>query len=309
MMDILAVSEYLLVVGSLLTSANLVYFVYRVFICRDALLKNEGRRLAQSVFVLVLLVLLCVQFGWAYTSEAYAVWMGFPLFLISLLLSVGFFWAFGQLRSAEERTITILESMVGVIEAGDANLDGHSLHVRNLTLLLYENLPLTERLFLNPRNLECAALLLDVGKLGVPRTIIDKTGKLDAHEWELVRRHPQLAVHILEPIPSFKTISTWIQYHHERVDGTGYYQLKGDDIPLASRIISVADTFSALTMERSYKATMTYEDAIAELRQAAGTQLDARLVEIFCNIPVHIVEASVDDTRRKMQRYQEGDFR
>ena len=199
--------------------------------------------------------------------------------------------------------------MVGVIEAGDPNLDGHSLHVRDLTMLLYDSLPLRYHLKLNSRNLEIAALLLDLGKLGIPRSIISKSGKLEPEEWDFVRRHPEIAVKILQPIRSFDTVSLWIKYHHERVDGSGYYHLRNDQIPLASRLIAVADTYSAITMERSYKANMSHQDAIAELRQAAGSQLDREIVDIFCHIPYKKINQSMIAVKQKMQRYNEENFR
>ena len=100
-----------------------------------------------------------------------------------------------------------------------------------------------------------------------------------------MKKHPSIGVQILEPLSSFKHIMPWIMYHHERIDGKGYYGLKGDEIPLASRIIAVADTYSAITMRRSYKAPHTHEEAIKMMKEAAGTQLDEELVEIFAQIP------------------------
>ena len=232
-----------------------------------------------------------------------------PILLLMYFVILLLQWAFGQLRTSERRAMTVLETILGVIEAGDPNLEGHSLHVRNLTLLLYDNLPLTQRLKINVRNLEYASLLLDVGKLGVPRSIINKSGKLEPEEWDLIRRHPELAVKLLQPITAFDTISNWIKYHHERVDGTGYYHLRNDQIPLASRLIAVADTYSAMTMERSYRATMTHDEAVAELKRAAGSQLDSEIVRIFVHIPYKKIEESLNEVRTVMRRYEDGDFR
>ena len=302
-------SEYMLVLGFILMTVSIVIYVYRVFICKDVLLKTEGRRTLASFVLLGIFLLIFVMFVRAITDEITTIWLGFPLFLISLLVTLLLLWAFGELRTAEERAMSLLEAMVGVIEAGDPNLEGHSIHVRNLTMLLYDSLPLGLRLKINPHNLEMAALLLDVGKLGVPRSIINKAGKLEPEEWDFIRRHPEIAVKILQSIKSFDTISLWIKYHHERVDGGGYYHLRNEQIPLASRLIAVADTYSAITMERSYKATMPHEDALAELRQAAGSQLDSMIVEIFCHIPYKKIEQSLIDVKQRMQRYDEENFR
>ncbi len=302
-------SEYILVLSILLLALNIGVFAYRVFICRDVLLKNEGGRFAFSILLFIGLLALFALNIKACTSEALSLGLGFPLFVGSVMVTLLLQWAFGQLRTSERRAMTVLETILGVIEAGDPNLEGHSLHVRNLTLLLYDNLPLTQRLKINVRNLEYASLLLDVGKLGVPRSIINKSGKLEPEEWDLIRRHPELAVKLLQPITAFDTISNWIKYHHERVDGTGYYHLRNDQIPLASRLIAVADTYSAMTMERSYRATMTHDEAVAELKRAAGSQLDSEIVRIFVHIPYKKIEESLNEVRTVMRRYEDGDFR
>ncbi|MBQ7583088.1 MAG: HD domain-containing protein [Lachnospiraceae bacterium] len=206
-------------------------------------------------------------------------------------------------------SIEIIEMLIGVIEAGDSNLDGHSLHVHNLTMLLYDYLPLSYKIRVNAMDLEYASLLLDIGKLGVSRSILNKSGKLKGEEWEAMKRHPEIGVKILASVRYFDKLSDWVMYHHERVDGRGYYRLKGDQIPLASRIMAVADTYSAITMTRSYKPAYTYEDAIAELKLVAGSQLDEKLVRIFCNIPINRIASCMEDVKRRMARYSDESFR
>jgi HD-GYP domain-containing protein (c-di-GMP phosphodiesterase class II) len=98
---------------------------------------------------------------------------------------------------------------------------------------------------------------------------------------------------MLLPIKSFETIIPWIKYHHERIDGGGYYGLKGKEIPIEARIICVADSYSAITMKRAYKDAKTYEDGVAILRDCAGTQFDTQIVDIFLSIPQKEVEACV----------------
>lgn len=100
---------------------------------------------------------------------------------------------------------------------------------------------------------------------------------------------------ILQPLHTFDEIADWIMYHHERMDGKGYYGVKGEDIPLAARIIAVADTYSAITMRRSYKEPRTHEDAVRIIREVAGTQLDAELVEIFLTIPREELERCIPE--------------
>ena len=137
---------------------------------------------------------------------------------------------------------------------------------------------------INPVSLEFAALLHDIGKLGVPEAILNKPSKLDDEEWKIMKEHPKFGVKILEPISSFNQISNWILYHHERIDGKGYYGLKENEIPLAAKILAIADTYSAITMRRSYKEPRTHEDAMEIIKSVAGSQLDKSLVDIFKTI-------------------------
>ena len=200
------------------------------------------------------------------------------------------------LNTTKERSIDVAEVLVGVIDARDPNLNGHSRYVQEVTMLFYRYLPAGMKKEINPVSLEYAALMHDVGKLGVPESILNKPAKLDDEEWKVMRNHPRTGVKILRPLHSFENIFPWIEYHHERPDGQGYYGLKGDEIPLAARIISIADTYSAITMRRSYKAPRTHEEAVQILREVAGTQLDQNLVNIFLTIPKEELERCMPET-------------
>ena len=163
-------------------------------------------------------------------------------------------------------------------------------------------------------DLEYAALLHDIGKLGVPEVILNKPGKLDDEEWELMKKHPQIGVKFLKPIESFNKVSPWILYHHERIDGKGYYGMAKEDIPFVSKLLAICDTYSALTMRRSYKNPKTHEEAIEIIKSVAGTQLDKELVEIFLTIPKEELEKFIA-IRNKLKAsstnkniFEEGDF-
>ena len=303
------IMENLLVIGFLLHLAVIGAFVFKVFIRQNVLMQPTVPRVFSVVLVLLFLVVVGALFILLYQNEDLCAIYGIPLLVIEAFIIIGFLWYFAYLHGIERTSIELLKAIVGVLEAGDPNLDGHSLHVQKLTMLMYAHLPLHQRIAINPYNLEYASLLLDVGKLGVPRSIIQKAGKLEKDEWEFMRRHPGIGVKILHPVAMSSPILRWIKYHHERVDGSGYYHLEKDEIPLASRIIAVADTYSAVTMERSYKASLTYEEAISELKLAAGTQLDPALVDIFCSIPLRKIEACMADVHKQMQRYDEENFR
>ncbi len=207
------------------------------------------------------------------------------LFFGSIYVSVMLLITSKLIFSSKKKSIEIASVLIGVIDARDPNLNGHSQCVKNVAMLLYSKLPLPIRMSINPVSLEFAALLHDIGKLGVPESILNKPAKLDDEEWKIMKEHPKFGVKILEPISSFNQISNWILYHHERIDGKGYYGIKENDIPLAAKILAIADTYSAITMRRSYKDPRTHEDAIKIIKDVAGTQLDKSLVDVFVAIP------------------------
>ena len=307
--DFSLLSRYFLIFAIFIMLINIAVCSYFYIFRRNVLRKKETKpMLLNNGFVLIMLVVIGLAI-FAFQTDLYSIIFGPALLLISLVISYMHFWGYSNFLNIAECSMEMLEVLVGVIEAGDENLDGHSLHVQNLTMLMYDYLPTKYRININPLNLQFASLLLDVGKLGVPRSIINKSGKLTPEERSLIQKHPEICVDLFKKLPSFNIITKWIKYHHERVDGEGYYHLKGTEIPLASRILAVADTYSALTMDRSYKASIPYESAISEMRLVAGSQLDAELVAIFCSIPRQKVTSCMDDVHTRMKKYQIGDFR
>lgn len=133
-----------------------------------------------------------------------------------------------------------------------------------------------------------AGHLHDVGKLTLPKKILIKPGPLDKQEWELIKSHPKIGFDLLSPVKLFQGqggVLEMILYHHERWDGKGYpFGLKGKEIPLGARIISIADAFSAMVCERPYRKPLSFDEALEEIKKGAGTQFDPMLVGIFVNI-------------------------
>lgn len=228
----------------------------------------------------------------------------FDLLVLGIFLAVliAVFSAYNTFAK-EKQSLQLLEILVGILEADDPNLDGHSLHVHNLCMAIYEFLPYSYRIKVRQRDLHYASLLLDIGKLAIPRDILGYSGKLGQSQWEIVKKHPDLGTGILHDIDGFTKVKEYILYHHERIDGKGYHQLEGEQIPLGARIIAVADTYSAITMNRSYRATLPYAAAVSELKLAAGKQLDEYLVKVFCSIPMNKIDECMEDVRRKMDRF------
>ena len=196
---------------------------------------------------------------------------------------------------AKRRSFEITQLLVDVVDARDPNLNGHSSHVKELAKLFYQYLPHDKKAHIKLIDLEYAALLHDIGKLGIPESILNKPDKLNDEEWVLMKKHPDIAVKFLKPIETFDHISPWIQYHHERADGQGYYKLKAEDIPFVSKVLAICDTYSAITMRRSYKAPRTHEEAIEIIKEVSGTQLDKELVDIFVTIPKEELEKCIPD--------------
>lgn len=193
-------------------------------------------------------------------------------------------------KVAKRRSFQITNLLVDVVDARDPNLNGHSSHVKALAVLFYSYLPKDKKKGIKQIDLEYAAVLHDIGKLGIPEAILNKPSKLTDEEWELMKNHPKIGVKFLEPIESFEKVSPWILYHHERVDGKGYYGKCADEVPFVSKLLAICDTYSAITMRRSYKEPKSYEEAIKIIKEVAGTQLDSELVEIFVNIPKEEIE-------------------
>jgi HD-GYP domain-containing protein (c-di-GMP phosphodiesterase class II) len=133
--------------------------------------------------------------------------------------------------------------------------------------------------------LELLAVLHDIGKMSINKDILEKDGQLTESEWLEIQKHPESGYRIASASPELKPVAYYILCHHERWDGSGYpYGLKGEDIPLLSRIIAVVDTYDAITHDRSYRKAKQREFAIDEIRKNSGVQFDPKIVDAFLNI-------------------------
>jgi len=149
------------------------------------------------------------------------------------------------------------------------------------------------------REVRHAAELHDVGKVGIPDAIIEKPGPLDEEEWTFMRRHTVIGERIVSAAPALAEVAVLVRSSHERYDGGGYPdRLGGEAIPIGARIISVCDAFDAMTADRPYRAALTPQDALAELRRCAGSQFDPRVVEVFQKALYWPVESSPVADRR-----------
>jgi diguanylate cyclase (GGDEF)-like protein/putative nucleotidyltransferase with HDIG domain len=168
------------------------------------------------------------------------------------------------------------ELLLLLMHAHDPELRTHAAEVARLSEALAERLGLgmAERALVRR-----AAEFHDVGKLAISRAVLDKAGRLDDAEWELIRAHPVVGAELLQPLPSLNAVASLVRATHERHDGAGYPDgVRGEDVPLAARIVAVCDAYHAMVSERPYAAARSVEDACAELEACAGTQFDRGVV-------------------------------
>lgn len=207
---------------------------------------------------------------------AVAGWVGILLLFLPLTVARQTFQVYENLRVAYSETI---KSLVSAIEAKDPYTRGHSERVAGYARLLGGAISLPEP---TSQTLEFAALLHDVGKIGVHQDTLLKQGSLTQEEFAQIRRHPSVGKSVLEAVEFLEDVVPIVHAHHERPDGTGYPQgLRSDEIPLEARVLAVADCFDAMTSDRAYRRPMSLDQARVELARVAGSQLDAHLVSVF----------------------------
>ncbi len=184
---------------------------------------------------------------------------------------------------SQNHLMELANSLAGAIDAKDPYTKGHSTSVSRYSEALARavNLPEDE-----VQRIKLGALLHDVGKIGIPETVLKKPDKLSDEEWQIMKQHPVIgAEKVLAPNAALRDLIPMVKYHHEHVDGSGYPEhLKGDNIPLAARIVAVADTFHALISDRPYRKGMSVEKACEILKDGAGKFWDRDLVRQFINI-------------------------
>lgn len=187
-----------------------------------------------------------------------------------------------------------IETLVRTIQAKDQYTAGHSTRVSRLALLIADKLKLTTK---EKHQLYLASMLHDIGKIGVPDELLNRPGKLSDEEMDRVRNHVQLGASMIEMLGEMHPIVPLIRHHHEAFDGSGYPDgLKGEEIPLTSRIIAVADMYDAITSDRPYRGRRTNDDAVAEIKRSIGTKLDPRVGQAFLQVLKEISPVDAEKT-------------
>jgi putative nucleotidyltransferase with HDIG domain len=185
----------------------------------------------------------------------------------------------GLLASLSRGHLQLIRGLAQAIDAKDPYTAGHTSRVAQYSVRIAGALGLDDA---SRREIEHGALLHDIGKIGVPDAVLSKPGPLDEDEWESMRRHPLVAIAILDGVELSDTVISMVRNHHENLDGSGYPDhLAGDDLPLPARIARVADAFDAMTSDRPYRDALSLTAARAELRRNAGTQFCPEIVAAF----------------------------
>jgi HD-GYP domain-containing protein (c-di-GMP phosphodiesterase class II) len=224
--------------------------------------------------------------GYSYLSFILAVmWLGGLGVLAALLVFVPLVvarWALAQDEAESKAQAAALRAFVQVIETKDLYTRGHSERVSHGVGMLGRHIGLSEE---RQQALEHAGLLHDVGKVGVPTSVIRKPGKLDEEEWAAIRLHPARGTELISGVPFLEEVKSAVLHHHEKYDGTGYPAgLRGNRIPYFARMIGIVDAFDCLTTNRAYRAARSVEETLAILIQDRNTHFDSKLVDAFVEV-------------------------
>lgn len=184
-----------------------------------------------------------------------------------------------EISENETDVVTSIKTLISVINAKDRYTYGHSERVVMLSRMMADALELNER---EKKNLVYGAYMHDIGKINIPVEILNKKMPLTNDEWEILKQHSVQGAEIIRNVESLKNIIPLIKHHHEKYNGTGYPSgLKGEEIPYLARVLTVIDSFDAMTSNRPYNKHKTYEEGFMELRKYSGIQFDPDLVEVF----------------------------
>lgn len=187
------------------------------------------------------------------------------------------------IKQAEQQLSALRSSAIcafnQLLDLKDLNTGVHSTRLAEWGMRVGQELQLDEK---ELQNLEVAALLHDIGKVGIPDAILRKPSKLDAEEYALMKKHPEYGWAVLRMLPGFERAALDILHHHESFDGRGYPAgLKGSETPIVSRIVCVTDAFDAMVSSRPYRVGLPFEEAVRRLLEASGTQFDPVVVKCF----------------------------
>lgn len=207
-------------------------------------------------------------------------------------------WLIKELKAAmaelEHLSMGTIRALADALDAKCDYTAGHSLRVSRISVLIAKTLGLRED---DLRDVELGGILHDIGKIGVPESILWKPSKLTPEEREIMREHPLKSAQIIGELRGLRRARDFVKHHHEFFDGSGYPDgLSGENIPLGARIILVSDAYDAMTTDRPYRQAVGHEKAIDELKEMSGTQFDPNIVEALLSI----VKEGAEELSRRM---------
>lgn len=201
-------------------------------------------------------------------------------------------------KELENAYLESIETLRYTVEAKDSYTRGHSDRVSEFSVLIGKKIKLSDE---DLKILQIGGLFHDIGKIGVPDSILLKDSRLTDAEYSQIKNHPSIGAHILSSATIFRNLIPIVKHHHERFDGHGYpSQLKGQDIPYLARIATIADSFDAMTSKRTYRDSLPLEKVISEFEKCKGTQFDPELTDIFLDI----IKNHYDEIKTIQEKYK-----
>lgn len=205
------------------------------------------------------------------------------LFMVATFCTLTVKIQIDAVRLLKSRTLSAMQSFINAVDMKDGYTLRHSWQVYRLAGVFFDTLPKKLARSISKEKLLDSAFLHDVGKINIRTELLNKTGPLDDEEWYAIKAHPFNGKRIVDNT-CFRDIGDIILYHHERIDGTGYYGLDGDKIPIESRMLAICESYSSMRANRSFAPAKTHAQAIAILKAASGSQFDPELLSYFLRI-------------------------
>lgn len=274
------------VLGILGTFAGYVFFNLMIYAKLFSILQNKPfwpvvneqlwciQNFAAIAPIGILMLFSYTTYGWFFASLIFG-----PLLLAR--------YSFSMYVDMKKMYFETIRTLSNALDAKDEYTNGHSHRVAEYSVMIAESMLLSPK---EVETIKTAALLHDIGKIGIKDEVLNKPGKLDFKEFYEVQQHPEIGANILKDVAALQKVSAIIRYHHERYDGNGYPDsISGDELPIESAIIAVADAYDAMTSDRSYRKAMSHEAAIEIIRNASGTQFHPGVVSAFIGLEANVI--------------------
>jgi HD-GYP domain-containing protein (c-di-GMP phosphodiesterase class II) len=184
-----------------------------------------------------------------------------------------------MVNNREKFYLELVQTLADILDSRDASTKGQTQRARGLARAMARELDLPDEFIYY---LEFAALMHDIGKIGIEESILKKPGKLTPQEFEIMKKHPEMGHKILAPVTMLAPVAPMVLYHQEWFNGKGYPEgLSGEEIPLGARIVAIIDAWTAMTSDRPWRPALSEDVAVREIRKGAGTQFDPKVVDAF----------------------------